>query len=67
MRLLPITNKPCNVQCKLSNCVELAYWRKSADRTKHGNGVIFFVFFVHCFQQFRGLESQEMKYFLEMY
>ena len=27
----------------------------------------FFVFFGHCFQQFRGLESQEMKYFLQIY
>ena len=43
------------------------YGRKSADRTEHGNYVIFFGFFGHCFRQFRGLKSQEMKYFLKIY
>ena len=43
------------------------YGRKSTDRTEHGNDDIFFCFFGHCFRQFRGLESQEMKYFLKIY
>ena len=46
---------------------EGVYGRKSTDCTEHENYVISFVFLATVFWQFRGLESQEMKYFLQMY
>ena len=36
-----------------------SYRLNFSGRTEHGNDVIFFVFFGHCFRQFRGLESQQ--------